>query len=137
MTLQDLERLTFLLRSRLALPDVLAAPLEAAIVSWLQDPAVRSLDYWLALPPRAPSYSCDFSRQRNGLYQDLAGTMHGSTNRRSEIISEHIEIWLEGESSPETFGAPFEKFLREYRELEVPHLKQTALRAVITPKSCQ
>ena len=136
MTLEDLDRIAFLLSSRTKLPDVLAVPLESAIANWRQDPAGRSLDYWLALPPRAPSYSCDFSTQRNGLYQALAGTMSGSTYSQAQIIAADLEIWLEGESPADSFGRPFETFLREYRELEVPHLKLTALRAVITPKSC-
>lgn len=136
MNNQDLDRLAFLLRSRLALPDVLAVPLESAIVNWLQDPAGRSLDYWLALPIRPPSAKYASLKQRNGLYQYLAGTMSGSTHTQAQIIAADLEIWLEGESPADSFGRSFETFLREYRELEVPHLKLTALRAVITPKSC-
>lgn len=136
MNRQDLERLAFLLRSRLALPAALAVPLEAAIGNWARDPAGRSLDYWLALPARAPQASLDFVKIRNGLYQDLAATLTGSTHRRSQIIADNLEMWLAGDAPIASFDAEFRKLLREHRELEPPHLKQTALRAVITPKSC-
>ena len=137
MTLQDLERLAFLLHSRAALPDVLTVPWAAAIVNCLHDPAGRSLDYWLALPPRARQADLNFLKQRNNLYQNLAGTMSGSTHSQAQIIAADLEIWLEGESSADSFGRSFETFLREYRELEVPHLRQTALRSIITAESCQ
>lgn len=136
MTLQDLERIAFLLRNRIVQPDELAAPWEAAILNCLNDPAGRSLDYWLALPPRPSRTDYDFVQQRNGLYRQLAATIDGSTHIKSQIICDDLEIWRAGEAAAASFGAMFEKFLREYRELEPPHLKQTALRAVITPKSC-
>ncbi len=136
MILQDLERIAFLLRNRLELPARLAIPLQAAIGNYLDDPAGRSLDYWLALPPRPPRAELDFSRQRNGLYQNLAAAINGSTHMRSQIISDDLEIWQAVEAPAASFSAMFEDFLREYRELEPPHLKQTALRAVISRKSC-
>ena len=137
MTLQDLERIEFHIRSMRPVPYELARPMATAILNWLEDPARRSLDYWLALPPRAPRVDVDHVRQRDRIYRQLAETIPGSTYSQAQIIAADLEIWLEGESSPESFCAPFGKFLREYRELEVPHLKLTALRAVISPKSCQ
>jgi len=136
MNWQDLERIAFLLCSRVELPHELAVPLASAIANCLKDPAGRSLDYWLALPPRAPRAEINFMHQRNGLYRQLAATIDASTHNRSQIICDELEIWQTGEATAVSFGAAFEKFLREYQELEPPHLKQTALRAVITPKSC-
>ena len=132
MTLKDLERFTFLLRNRLTFPDVLALPLEAAIQNWRRDPAGRSLDYWLALPPRAPRHDVDFARQRDRLYRQLAETIPGSTRTRSQIICADLEIWQSGDAPVTSFNAAFEIFLRDWRELESPHLKQTALRGVIS-----
>ena len=132
MTLQDLERLTFLLHNRLALPDVLAAPWEAAILNCLNDPAGRSLDYWLALPPRPSRTDYDFVQQRNGLYRQLAATIEASTRTSAEIICADLEIWQSGDAPVTSFSEAFEIFLRAWRELESPHLKQTALRGVIS-----
>ena len=132
MTLEDLERLAFLLRNRLTFPDVLALPLEAAIVNWFQDPARRSLDFWLALPPRAPHADVDYAQQRDRIYRQLAETIPGSTRTRSQIILADLEIWQSGDAPVTSFSEAFEIFLRAWRELESPHLKQTALRGVIS-----
>ena len=132
MTLQDLERLAFLLRNRIVQPDELAAPWEAAILNCLNDPAGRSLDYWLALPPRPSRTDYDFVQQRNGLYRQLAATIEASTRTSAEIICADLEIWQSGDAPVTSFSAAFGIFLRAWRELESPHLKQTALRGVIS-----
>ena len=132
MTLKDLERIAFLLRNRLALPDELAVPWAAAILNCLNDPGGRSLDYWMALPPRAPRADVDYARQRDRIYRQLAETIPGSTRTRSEIICADLEIWQSGDAPVTSFSAAFEIFLRAWRELESPHLKQTALRGVIS-----
>ncbi|MCH9694779.1 MAG: hypothetical protein K0U72_09740 [Gammaproteobacteria bacterium] len=137
MTATEISRLLFACRFRTDVPADIKAKLAIAIENYFEDPLARTLDYWLALPPRPIAPSNLFARRRSELYIAYAATLDGSNHSKAMTIETAVEIWLDGQSPASQMGDKFTQFIREFREIEAPHIRSSKIRELLRSESCQ
>lgn len=137
MNHDQIKRLLFACRFHTEVPADIKAILAIALERYFDDSLARSLDYWLGLPPRPIPPSISFPRRRRELYRAYADTLNGSNHSKAMTIETAIDIWLEGRSPASQMGVRFTNFIREFRELEAPHVRNSKIRELLRSESCQ